>query len=476
MPIGIQRLNAPRPQPSSQIIFIKPLPGPTQAYAQDFLERIAAICHPVMKANHLSIMTLAEHEPNPEFIGRNFNAGEIIELVLKAPYSGHWLSFRSVQMVMMHELAHCKQMNHSGAFWKVNNQFKGELRELWAKGYSGDGLWGRGQTLLSGEYDTGRNIENEVLPRNLCGGTFRSSRGGKRKRIGGEKKQETYAERQQRRIAKKFGVNGCTLGDDTDTRVKLENGKQPKGKPRVAGSARGRELRAAAALARFGQNKDEEAKKEEDTNSESESESGYDDADAKNEAFDVDGSRLRDGQGRGMVKVCGDEDQDDTNVKREMEELHELGNDNRNIRPVEAPQQVKRPHDAHPNRSLWDIPQYVEKDEQPAPLQNGSKRPAPTVRAKKQAMTEPYRTLVAGPPDLSNSAPLITQMICPICSMANDPSALLCNACSHVLDTSKITKYWQCKSDACKGSQYVNAADYGLCGVCGARKVAADSD
>lgn len=44
MPIGIQRLNAPRPQPSSRIIFIKPLPGPTSAYALDFLERIAAIC------------------------------------------------------------------------------------------------------------------------------------------------------------------------------------------------------------------------------------------------------------------------------------------------------------------------------------------------------------------------------------------------------------------------------------------------
>ena len=119
MPIGMQRLNARHQQPNSRIIFIKPLPGPTSACAHDFLERIAAICHPIMKSHHLSIMTLEEYEPNREFVGRNFNAGEIIQLVLRAPYTGHWLPFRSVQMVMMHELAHCVQMNHSGAFWKV---------------------------------------------------------------------------------------------------------------------------------------------------------------------------------------------------------------------------------------------------------------------------------------------------------------------------------------------------------------------
>ncbi len=55
-----------------------------------------------MKEHHLSVMTLEEYEPNPEFLGRNFNSGEVIQLVLKAR-SGRWLSFNSVQMVMMHE-------------------------------------------------------------------------------------------------------------------------------------------------------------------------------------------------------------------------------------------------------------------------------------------------------------------------------------------------------------------------------------
>jgi hypothetical protein len=44
MPLGIQRLNARRSQPNDRIVFIKPLNGPDEKTAQDFLERIAAQC------------------------------------------------------------------------------------------------------------------------------------------------------------------------------------------------------------------------------------------------------------------------------------------------------------------------------------------------------------------------------------------------------------------------------------------------
>lgn len=108
MPLGIERINATRKQPNDRVVFIKPLEGPDKALAQDFLERIAAICNPIMKANHLAVMSLEEYEPNLEFVGRNFNAGEVIQLVLKAPFTGTWLPFRYVQMVMMHELAHVR--------------------------------------------------------------------------------------------------------------------------------------------------------------------------------------------------------------------------------------------------------------------------------------------------------------------------------------------------------------------------------
>ncbi|KAI9760810.1 MAG: hypothetical protein M4579_001440 [Chaenotheca gracillima] len=320
MPLGIERINARRRQPNERIVFIKPLEGPNKELALDFLERIAAICNPIMKANHLSVMSLEEYEPNMEFVGRNFNAGEVIQLVLKAPYTGHWLPFRHVQMVMMHELAHCKQMNHSGAFWKVRNAYSGELRALWEKNYSGEGLWSRGQTLLSGQYTTSANPDTETMPRSLCGGTYRSSRRGKRKR-----KQKTssstlsYAEKKQRRIAKKFGTQGQALGDAEEERVKLEDGKRTKGKPKVAGSARGRDLRAAAALARLEKGHDEASANEESSSS---SESEYEEVGIKQEAIDQQGNKLLDAKGRGLVQVCeGDDLKEDKDAQRELDEL-----------------------------------------------------------------------------------------------------------------------------------------------------------
>ncbi len=56
-----------------------------------------------MREHHLYVMSLEEYEPNREFVGRNFNAGEIIQLVLKSQLTGRWLPFEYVQMVMMHE-------------------------------------------------------------------------------------------------------------------------------------------------------------------------------------------------------------------------------------------------------------------------------------------------------------------------------------------------------------------------------------
>ncbi|KAL9613369.1 MAG: hypothetical protein Q9167_002072 [Letrouitia subvulpina] len=361
MPIGIQRLNARHQHPNTRITFIKPLPGPTSALAQDFLERIAAICKPIMAANHLSITTLEEYEPNPEFVGRNFNNGEIIQLVLRARHSGAhrpWLSFRSVQMVMMHELAHCLQMNHSGAFWRVRNQYAAELRELWRKDYTGDGFWSRGKTLLSDQYVHRGGWEEEVMPRSLCGGTFRSRRGRKkRKRGSGQEGEVSWAEKRRRRIEKKFGKNGTTLGSEEETRVKLEKGKNLKGKPRVAGSARGRELRAAAALARFGAQKEEIAKtekkeeeEEEVTESDSGTETDLEDVKPEQEAVDIDGSRLLDGNGHAMVKVCEDEDQDSIHVKEELEELQQLADIDTYTKP--HPQDIKEEDNATPSRSI----------------------------------------------------------------------------------------------------------------------------
>lgn len=446
MPLGIERINSRRKQPNDRITFIKPLKGPDEALAQDFLERIAAICNPIMMEHHLSIMSLEEYEPNLEFVGRNFNAGEVIQLVLRAPYTGHWLPFRYVQMVMMHELAHCNQMNHSRAFWKVRNSYAGELKALWSKGYTGEGMWSRGITLYSGKYETHGLGAGDVLPEHLCGGTYRSSRNRKRK----AKEKLTYKEREARRIKKKFGRNGVALGADEDTKAKLEKGKKTAAKPRVAGSARGRELRAAAALARFEVKKEEPTiKHEEETESETESE---DEGDANaDEAIDINGKKILDKNGRGMVKVCEDEDKDDVDARNEMSELRGL--DFIKTEPTHSSAVI-----------LTSIPT---KDGPPSTVPAGAM--VPLNEPEKIQVKEQARALSRQGLQMS-SVSGGSQACCPICSMENDPAAPTCAVCANVLDPGRVPSVWHCQSDTCKAGLYVNAGDCGVCGICGARK------
>jgi hypothetical protein len=258
MPLNTLRLNhQASTHPNERIVFIKPLPRPPSDQASfdladTFLRAIAAQCLPIMKKHYLSVTTLEEYEPNPEFIGRNFNNGEVIQLVLRSK-SGGWVPFNFVQMVMMHELAHNVHMNHGKGFWAERNKFSNDLRELWGKGYTGEGFWGNGRTLESLQAVAGNSTipSQELADLQVCGGTFRS-RGRKRKRAG-DRQDLTRKERRDKRIEKKFGKNGKALGEDEGRRMMLKVGKKGTigGKPRVANSKRGRELRAAAALARF---------------------------------------------------------------------------------------------------------------------------------------------------------------------------------------------------------------------------------
>ncbi|KAI1332954.1 WLM-domain-containing protein [Xylariaceae sp. FL0255] len=440
MPLGFERLNARKSQPNNHINFIKPLKGRDEAVAQDFLERIAAQCLPVMREHHIYVMALEEFPPNREFVGRNFNAGEVIQLVLKS-HSGRWLPFNYVQMVMMHELAHCKQMNHSKAFWAVRNKYAEEMRGLWSKKYTGEGLWGRGISLKTSEFERNTVLSDDPLPEHLCGGTYRS-RGRKRK----SKPQLSYQERKERRILKKFGANGVALGEDDEIKTELEGGKKPKGKPRVAGSKRGRELRAAAALARFDQQKKSEDEikkelKEEDSDSGSELESDT----------ELDGPSIVDESGRRLVKICEDEDPADDDAQNEMRELLSAS-------------QIKRERSESP---LGIKDEIVEKPESTPKLglKAGSsgkiKEEARTSKTTPRSNDLPIKTEETEPDEVPGT--------CLICSFQNPSDATTCNMCSHVLVPNKVAS-WSCQSMACRGSRYLNASDTGVCGVCGERK------
>lgn len=497
MPLNTLRLNhAPSSHPNERIVFIKPLPRPPSEQhlfetADAFLRAIAAQCLPIMKSNYLSVTTLEEYEPNPEFIGRNFNNGEIIQLVLQGK-NGGWVPFNMVQMVMMHELAHNLHMNHSKCFWETRNQFAGELRQLWSKGYTGEGFWGSGTVLGNLRKVVGNNsmTESDMQEIQVCGGMFRSRR-RKRKRGGVDGTQQlTWKEKRDRRIEKKFGKNGQMLGEDEDRRMFLEIGKKGVmgGKPRVAQSKRGRELRAAAALARFETNKVEvEQVKKHEESEESEEEYEEDLTIKGEEARDIDGQRLLDSMGFGMVRVCDEEDADDIHVKQEMAELGEVTRQresrstsrNDSDVGVDGLHQTRRASNHNP---LYDIPEYKgSPSPPPSPAKSAShatpkpkpkititRLPSSTGEQASSSSTQPR----SNPPNSKQSdirlIPSTTS--CPICSLSNSSLAATCAACSHVLDPAKDPRHWKCQSVVCVGSEYVNGGDAGVCGVCGEGK------
>ncbi|EXJ89366.1 hypothetical protein A1O3_02433 [Capronia epimyces CBS 606.96] len=543
MPLNTLRLNHQKSShPNDRIVFIKPLPRPpsdqaSYDLADTFLRAIAAQCLPIMKKHYLSVTTLEEYEPNREFIGRNFNNGEIIQLVLQSK-NGGWVPFNMVQMVMMHELAHNAHMNHGKAFWQTRNLYAEEVKALWAKGYTGEGFWGSGRTLDDMGAVMGNNIlsseELESLP--LCGGTYRSRR-RKRPRKGAPQAEMTWKEKRDRRIERKFGKNGVALGEDEDKRLSLEiNRKGPVGnKPRVAQSKRGRELRAAAALARFETNKKEvNPSPQDDVDQGEDGEEQYEEVDLdadQEDARDVNGNKLLDSHGHGMIRVCDDEDTDNVNVQHELQELGTL---DRFLRPAQQQQQQQQ----HPQREDGDSdddgddrPRTEPRASDPVPSTSKSAQTKPPMKislhdttarptagsdrtrdAKSLGRNSSARGCAQPTPEIGPASSSPSSMLqspgettitttttttpvasaslpstaaamptntdvpatvsCPICSLENPRLNATCMACAHVLDPQKDLRHWSCRSETCTETRtaYLNPGDAGICGVCGARR------
>ena len=396
-------------------------------------------------------------------------------------------------------LAHCKQMNHSAAFWAVRNQYAEQMRGLWARGYVGEGLWGRGKSLATGAFESNAMDPGEQLPEHLCGGTYRSR--GKKRKAGKKAPPASYREQKERRILKKFGANGVALGEDVEVKTKLEKGKRVASKPRVAGSNRGRELRAAAALARFDQNKkeDEEEVVEvissgEETESGDEYEDG-EDAARQTDAVDVDGKRLVDSKGRGMIKVCEDENPDDVDVKQELDELFgfRIKSEDAEVSEIRAPPRgidKGRTDSKKPSRPTGWTPSADDKRNQGS---RAERLPNPPGRSKQQHLTEkvlpkleprkspkpkeptrprpPPPPAAPPPPAVKPEESDTNPRSCLVCSFANDDRlATICAVCSNVLDPARTPGSWACNSGTCRGGQYRNSRDSGICGVCGERK------
>lgn len=454
-----------------------------------------------MRTHHLSVTSLEEYPPNHEFVGRNFNAGEVVQLVLKprGGGAGRWLPFEYVQMVMMHEysppprlrcgavadcgrLAHCKQMNHSRAFWTVRNLYAEQMRALWGRQYTGEGLWGRGALLGTGEWEAGCVQGGEGLPEHLCGGTFRSRRGGRKRKAGGV--ELTSKEKKERRVLKKFGEGGVALGEDEGEKRRLE-GKTVAARPRVAGSKRGRELRAQAALARFEVKKEEEEDSGEDSGEEYEEEEEV----GGEDALDLDGKKLVDGKGRRMIKVCEDEDPGDGDAQKELLELQSfgrgktadpgprVGDKGLGATAVEVKEEGK--HD----KQRESMPRKIAAGhgngvgtKQTAAKTKGTTAPLskPTTERRISEFTTARTTTSATSSNDNNSSSSSSDSngdgVCSVCSFSNDKMAPTCAMCANVLHLRSMPGAWACDGQGCQGSSYRNAADCGVCGVCGRRK------
>jgi len=347
----------------------------------------------------------------------------------------------------MHELAHCKQMNHSKAFWKVRNEYAESLKELWSRDYYGEGMWGKGRSLLSGRYAGNANPDAGAGVRSVCGGTYRGRAGRKRKRAA-EKPKLTYAERQQRHVKRKFGKHGdgAALGENELVRGYLETGRSSGAKPKVAGSKRGRELRAAAALNRF-----ENAKPSPDQEPDLDADGSETDSDVA-EPSDMDGSerltnakgeRVKDAAGHDLCRVCEEEDPDDGDARREMDELRTLDS-----------WVKKEPHSAYDDFDL-------------EPTRSSTKH---EVKKESHSSLDDTALGVTAITTKLKEPSLPAHVTCAICSLEHESGTARCLACAHVLDKRKLPGAWLCQSANCKILGYLNAADCGVCGLCGTTK------
>ncbi|KAL1949510.1 hypothetical protein VTO73DRAFT_8391 [Trametes versicolor] len=280
------RINEKEANPNPHVNFIAPLrlnDAAAEEEARQLLRALAAQVRPIMKTEGFVVNSLEEYEHNQVFAGRNWNNGEVVELVLRGA-GGAFLPTPWLLSTLCHELAHVKHMNHGPAFQALWTKLRNDVRELQSKGYYGDGYWSSGTRLADSARMGSQGLDTGDLPEYMCGGAQSRARPTslRRRRRQAGPSNHTGAQTAKRRKAGSrvtaqgtFQGSGKALNEDVSDE---ERKKAGTGFRKKAASKRAREERALAAerrlLALQGKGASD-AKKEEDASDEGDED--YDD-------------------------------------------------------------------------------------------------------------------------------------------------------------------------------------------------------
>ena len=164
-----------------------------------------------------------------------------------------------------------------------------------------------------------------------------------------------------------------------------------------------------------------------------------------------------------MIRICEDEDADDMQVKAEMDELSALDDI-----PIHKAAEHERTGSERPHKTKKVTQKQAEQIQSPESI-----APSPSNYAPTLAVNEPKHATEKTPAHsveaLDAASLSCDAQVCSICSMSNMSTALLCSACSNVLNAAKCPGSWECGSTSCAAG-YLNPADFGVCGICGCRR------
>ncbi|KAI0049739.1 WLM-domain-containing protein [Auriscalpium vulgare] len=246
------RINENEANPNPHVNFISALPMADQEEARQLLRALAAQVKPVMKSHGLTVNSLEEYEYNNVFAGRNWEAGEVVELVLRRP-GGTFAPTAWLMSTLCHELAHIKHMNHGPDFQKLWTQLRNDVRALQEKGYYGDGMWSSGKRLADSAVVDGDQATADEFPEYICGGAQRRARPARKRRrqtTAGPSTQTGAQTAKRRKAGSRVMAPGTFEGDGRALNADIEDDGRKKagtGFRKQAASKRAREERALAA-------------------------------------------------------------------------------------------------------------------------------------------------------------------------------------------------------------------------------------